>query len=181
MMPDPVCPTDCSATLPPLSFDDCNPEINDAQIDRIFFTNVGNPLVDWTNATEWNGRLSQTGTNGDAIRELCVIGEKPRPTSNKRDISKGRKVIGKKDHVLNFRIDDTSQDNHDAIRQLECGGNILFWYTTLGGLMYGGTEGIEAQITMDNVIVEDDNEIIEIQGELEWTRKFTEERIPSPI
>lgn len=178
----PVCPTDCSTSLPVVSFDTCNPAIQDAQIDRIYLTNVGNPLVDWTSAVEWGGRLDDTGTaTGDEIRTLNVIGDKPKPAANIKDISLKRKVIGQKDHTLNFIVDEMNDVNHEMIRQFECGGNYLMWYRTCGGLLFGGTEGIEAFIEMDMVIAQSADEIITAEGTATWKSKFTEERIASPI
>jgi len=179
---DPICPTDCTTSLPVVSFDTCNPEVQDAQIDRIYLTNVGNPLTDWTQVSEWNGRLDQTGTaSGDEIRYLNVIGDKPKPSANIRDISLKRKIIGQKDHTINFIIDEMNAVNHEFIRQLECGGNFLVWYRTCGGLLFGGNSGIEGFVEADMVIPQGADEIITGEGTITWKARFTEERIVSPI
>lgn len=180
-MPIPVCPTDCGDNLPPVEFDECAPEIHDGRIDKIYLTNKSNPLVDWTSAAEWNGRLDNTAPLADSIITLHVIGDKPEPAEEEQEISLGRKIVGKKVHILNYAIDETNATNHEWLRQNECGGQYLMWYETSGGLLYGGTEGIEISLTSNMIIPESDTELITYAGKAEWKSKFTEERIVSPI
>ena len=177
----PTCPTGCAAELPIVSFDECNPEVCDAQISKVYMTNVGNPLTDWTDPVEWGTRLSNSAVAADAIRTLNVVGSKDKPSSNIKEISLKRKVIGQKDHTVNLKVDECSDLNHEAVRQLECGGNYLFWYETLGGKLFGSTDGITAFIELDMIIPESSDEIITYDGTLTWKAKFTEERIDSPI
>lgn len=179
--PLPVCPTSCASTLPPVEYDECNPEINGAQVAKVYVTNIGNPLVDWTNPLEWQGRLDNNAIAADAILTLHVIGSKPVPTGNEVEISLGRKIVGKKTHVLNVKIDETNNTNHEFLRQNECGGNYLVWYETIDGLMFGGTEGIVASLLLDMNIAESAEDNIVYEGKFEWKSKFTEERIQSPL
>lgn len=179
--PLPVCPEDCGDNLPPVEFDECAPEINEGRIDYIYLTNVGNPLVDWTDPVEWNNRLDNTASAPDSILRLTVTGEKPAPTANEQEISLGRKIVANKTHILNYTIDETNDINHEFIRQLECSGQFLAWYETSGGLMFGGTEGITVSMTGDMIIPLSVEELINFSGKLEWKAKFTEERIISPI
>ena len=179
--PLPNCPTDCASTLPVVEFDECAPETNDGQIYKLYITNLGNPLTDVTDLLEWQARLDNAGVAGDAIRTLHVIGSKPIPTSEEREISLGRKVVSKKTHIVDFKIDETNQINHDALRQMECGGQFLMWYETSGGLMFGGNDGIQVSITLDMEIPEAETEFITLTGKAEWKAKFTEERSLSPL
>jgi len=177
----PVCPTGCTSDLPPTENDECNPETHGAQIGKLYFTNIGNPLIDWTSAVEWNSRLSDNGILPNDIRTLHVVGSKPVPASDEKEISLGRKVTGKKTHIVNYKVDETNDTNHEFLRKNECGGNYLFWYETVEGLLFGGNEGIEASMLMDMDIPEALTDLITFQGKLEWKAKFTEERIASPI
>lgn len=181
MSPLPICPEDCGDNSAQVEFDECAPEVHEGQIAKIYRTNVGNPLVDWTDPLEWAARLDDTAASADAILTFHVIGDKPAPTSTPIDISLGRKALGKKEHVINYAVDETNDTNHEFLRTNECGGNALFWYETLEGLLFGGTEGIEATMFMDMVIPESDTELITFSGTIEWKAKFTEERIVSPI
>ncbi len=179
--PLPTCPTGCTSTLAPVEFDECAPETNGAQVAKIYMTQIGNPLADWTNPVEWQGRLDNDAVAADAILTLHVIGSKPVPTSTEKDISLGRKVTGQKTHVLTVKIDETNAVNHEMLRQNECGGSYLMWYETLEGKMFGGTEGIVASLLLDMNIAESSEDLIIFEGKFEWKAKFTEERIESPI
>ena len=180
-MPIPTCPTSCSANLPPVEFDECNPETNGAQVAKVYMTNIGNPLIDWTNPLEWQARLNNLAPAADSIITLHVIGSKPVPTTNEKEISLGRKVAGQKTHILTVKIDETNITNHNFLRENECGGNYLMWYETLDGKLYGGTEGIIASLLLDLNIAESSDELTIFEGKFEWKAKFTEERIDSPI
>jgi hypothetical protein len=125
--------------------------------------------------------LTDSGAGANSIRTLHVIGSKPVPASDEKEISLGRKVTGKKTHIVNFKVDETNDTNHEFLRQNECGGNYLFWYETVEGLMFGGNEGIEASMLMDMDIPEALTDLIMFTGKIEWKSKFTEERIASPI
>jgi len=180
-LPLPTCPTGCTSTLAPVEFDECAPETNGAQVAKIYMTQIGNPLANWTNPVEWQARLDNTASAADSILTLHVIGSKPIPTSTEKDISLGRKVTGQKTHVLTVKIDETNDLNHEFLRQNECGGSYLMWYETLEGKMFGGTEGIVASLLLDMNIAESSEELIIFEGKFEWKAKFTEERIDSPI
>jgi hypothetical protein len=180
-MPIPTCPDDCDATLPVVSFDECQPEVNDGQIYKLYVTNIGNTFTDVTSLPEWTARLDNGSANADAIRTLHVIGSKPVPTSEEKDISLGRKITSKKTHSVPFKIDETNAINHEFLRLMECGGNFLFWYETSGGLLFGGNEGIKASFTLDMEIPESETDFIQLTGKADWKAKFTEERTPSPL
>lgn len=181
MFPIPTCPSGCGDNLPAVDFDECAPEINEGRIDKIYLTNVGNPLTDWTDALEWQGRLDDTAANANSIITLIVTGEKPEPTVNEQTISLGRKIVASKTHVINASIDETNAINHEFIRQNECSGQYLMWYETSGGKLFGGTEGIPVSLTGDMIIPLSDEELITYSLKAEWKAKFTEERIDSPI
>ena len=180
-MPIPTCPVDCDSILPVVAFDECAPEVNDAQIQKIYLTNKGNPLVDVTDLVEWTARLSNHGVTADAIRTLHVIGSKGAPSSETKAISLGRTLASKKAHEVAFKVDETNAINHEFVRQSECGGQFTMWYETSGGLIFGGNEGIDVSIVLDMVIGESDSDLILLEGKATWKAKFTEERALSPL
>lgn len=180
-MPIPTCPDDCESTLPIVEFDECAPEVNDGQIYKIYVTNIGNPLVDVTDPVEWALRLDNSDPAPDKIRTLHVIGSKPVPASDEKEISLGRKITSKKSHTVPFKIDETNQINHDFMRSMECGGNYLFWYETSGGLIFGGNDGIVGSFLVDMEIPEAETDFILLTGKVDWKSKFTEERALSPL
>lgn len=179
--PLPTCPDDCGDNSAPVSFDECAPEIHEGQIAKVYITNIGNPLTDWTDAVEWGLRLDDTASAADSILTLHVIGDKPIPTSDPKEISLGRKVIGNKEHLINIAVDETNDTNHEFMRTNECSGQWTMWYETLEGLLFGGTEGIKGSLLLDMVIPESDSDLVLFTGTFDWKSKFTEERILSPI
>lgn len=186
-----ICPTDCSTDLPVVSFDDCNPEARLSEITKIY---IARPdavaFTDVALATEWAKRLSETATPPagepatpvkDLIRPLTVIGDRPAPTPVTVDISNGRTKQLRKDFVINFTIDEITEENLTFQRTSECNMKVKFWYEIAGGLLFGGNEGIEATLASDLVLDRGTEAIVAINGTLTWKGRFTEEAVESPI
>jgi len=176
-----VCATSCTDALPVVDFDICNPSVKFGQIEKIFITNIGNPLIDETDPAEWTARLALPQINPAKIIELIVIGSKPAAEANIIDISKGRKVQGNKNHTLTVKIDDISQDNYEMMRQFECGKTLLVWYVTVEGELFGGNEGIEASFLLNHIIPEGANDLQTLEGTLTWRAKFHPCRTDFPL
>lgn len=178
----PICPEDCTSNNPIFEFDECNPEINNAEIAWVYFTKPGNPLQNASDAVEWDSRMSNDAVGGNSIRAVRVIGEMPAVPDNEKEISGGRVQDGVKDFLIQGDIDETNQVNHDALRALECStGNQLFWFETRDGLLYGGNTGIEGKLKMKLVISKSYNDIILHPFTAKWKSKFTPERQVSVI
>lgn len=175
----PNCPDDCTAELPSVQFSECAPETNNGEIRKIYIANVGNPLADWTDPTEWATRLAQT-TEPTAIRSLTILADKPRAESQEKKISGNRTIKGNKAHTINIDIDETNTVNYEMLRTFECGKQYLLWYQD-ERYMYGGTDGIAASINLDHLIDRDRNNLQLFQGEAKWESQFSPERIASPI
>ena len=181
-MANPLCPNDCDQPLAEVEFDDCAPEINLSEIKRVFISKGSAAAFNnWAQAQEWTERISQNGTEPNAIRELTVIGDMPAGSGVSKDISNGRKYVVGKDHTLNFTVDDVSDENYEFMRATECGGKYRLWYETKGGYLYGGNEGILASLVMDDVLNRGTDEIETLNGVLTWRKKFSPERTKSPI
>lgn len=181
-MSNPLCPTDCDQALGTVLFDECAPNINPSEIQRVFISRSNaQPFKDWKLAAEWTERIAASSVTVNAIRELIVIGDKPAAASVTKDISNGRKYVVGKDHTLNFTIDDVSDENYEFMRSTECGGKCRLWYETKGGYMYGGNEGIKASIVMDDVLNRGVDEIETLNGVATWRSRFSPERTKSPI
>lgn len=184
----PLCPTGCNSNLPGFDFSNCDPEINNGEIAKIYFTTPGNPLSDWANELEWDSRLDNTAAGAGMIRVLTVIGELPAVGDNVKDISGGRKQEGVKSFVLNFTVDETNINNYNALRAMECnnGGHIV-WFETRDGLLFGSNYGVGlnskvvAKIKLKLVIPLAYSDIMNFPGTITWESKFSPERITSPI
>jgi hypothetical protein len=179
-----VCPDGCAdtaAALPTLKFDDCAPEVNGGEIQRLYLGIVGHPFTDIEDPEEWADRLAGT-TPATKIVRLNVSADKPKPTGTVKDISLGRKIVLSKDHTINATVDETTQENHDAFSKMsQCGGTYLLWYETAGGLVFGGNRGIKVSIDADMVIPRAKGDSITWELTVTWSDRATERRTVSPI
>lgn len=180
---NPICPANCATSLPVVKFDVCAPNANLSEIEKIFVTKpIAEPFTDWKLAGEWTTRISEVSTTGDdIIRPLTVIGDKPAPSNVVKEISNGRKINVRKDHTLNITIDDVSTENYEFMRTLECGGQVKIWYQTSGGFLYGGNDGIDATMVLDDVLNRGRDETETLTGSITWSSKFSPDRTLSPI
>jgi len=175
-------PTCGSETLPETDFDFCDPVVENSEIQRIFLRKTGSTdFSDWTQAAEWNERVSETSMDDDAIRPLTVIGDKPAPSATIKNISNGRKVVTRKDHTINATIDDVSDANHALIQEIETGKRFLMNYETAGGRMFGGNSSIPVEIMADMVLARGQGEIAVYNLTITWASNTTEQRCASPI
>ena len=176
-----ICPTDCVGYLPPVDFSLCDPDVDFGEIERIYVTGRGEYLADWNNAAEWAARLdNDTLDDNTKIRTLHVRGDQPPAESNEVEISLCRKVYSPKDFTLNIDIDETSIVNNDFMRELECNDLYTIWYAA-GQYMYGGTLGIDVNITLNNNITRGCNELNLISGTVKWDAKHHPEKIINPL
>jgi hypothetical protein len=176
-----TCPTDCATWLPAVDFDDCNPAVEFGEITHIYVTGLGNGLVDWTDAAEWATRLDDDTLNDNTlIRTLIVKGDQPPAESTEYEISNCRVFWGEKKFTVNFDIDETNITNYDFMRQLECGGLFTVWYAT-DNYMYGGTDGLDVTITLNNSITRGCQEMNLMTGNMKWNGKFHPEKIENPL
>jgi hypothetical protein len=178
---NPTCETGCLVELPPFSFNDCSPDVNFGQIDRIYFAARGaNDFVDWTSLAEWTGRLDNTTDDLQKIRFLNVIGTKPAAEGDPIEISRKRKITAEKTHTVTARIDETNEENYDALRALECDGNVKMWYQA-GKYLYGDNSGIDAFIQINDEIPENNEELNVFQVSATWEAEFHPDRITNPL
>jgi hypothetical protein len=136
-------------------------------------------FTDVSSLGEWTTNLSDTADN--KIRTLIVIGELPEPERLEVATSGDRIAIGYKTFNLNFAIDETNDTNYNFLLQTECGGKFLIWYETSDGMLYGGNDGIEVSIVLNQPIPRERNAIVTIVGKATWKSKFSPYRCDSPM
>ncbi len=175
----PVVGANCDEELPEVEFSICDPEVHFGEIDRIFVTNVGNPLTDETSAVEWAARLA--ATDDTKILELSVIAEKPAPEETEVPISRGRTVNGQKGHSVIGEIHETNKTNYNFHRSCENGKNVLAWYTTRDGHLFGGPTGITATLKMIHIIPKSNKDLQVYNTSLKWDAKNSPCIATSPI
>ena len=181
-MPTVSCPNSCETALPEVKFSKCSPNIVLSEIVRIFVgKQTTQPFNNWKDASEWTQRLSETANTANAIRPLTVIADKPAGSPVVKEISNGRKYNLRKDFTVNIEIDDVSPENYEFMRVTQCGGEYKLWFETAGGRIYGGNEGIDASLVLDDVLGRGKDEIEKITGTASWSDKFSPEMALSPI
>lgn len=181
-MPTVSCPNSCETALPEVKFSKCSPNIVLSEIVRIFVgKQTTQPFNNWKDASEWTQRLSETANTANAIRPLTVIADKPAGSPVVKEISNGRKYNLRKDFTVNIEIDDVSPENYEFMRVTQCGGEYKLWFETAGGRIYGGNEGIDASLVLDNVLGRGKDEIEKITGTASWSDKFSPKMALSPI
>ena len=187
-----ACPDDCDDfAMPAVDFADCvdSHTEEESEITEIFMTvpqddgngnitAVGGP-GDWTSAASWAGAISASGAS--KVRQLIVIGDKGQADQESRIISRGRTKYGPKTFTVNADIDDVSDLNYELIRNLECGVDVVFWFQTKGGYLYGGAEGIKATATADWILDRGAGSYSRGAITLTWKHTCNPPRIESPI
>lgn len=176
-----TCPSTCSDPMPPVSFSLCNPTTNQGEIEQILYTNVGNPLTDETDPTEWATRLGLADSSASKIHRMYLKGEKPEAEGEDVLIDRNVKVSVLKTHRLTGEIYQTNATNYEAMRKMECPRKYLIWYITSGGLLYGGNTGIEANMKMKEVIPNDRRQLIKFNVSADWESRISPCRTTSPI
>ena len=178
----PVCPDDCSG-LPAVDFDICAPELHYGEVAKVYLAAAD--ADDFTNVedlAEWTTRLDDSATaTGDEIRALTVIGELPEPEQTELMISGDRTAVGFKQFTLSFEIDETNDTNYLAMLTAECNFKFKMWYETADGMLYGGNEGIEATVRMNQVIPRERTELVKLIATARWRSQFSPLRCVSPM
>lgn len=179
----PTCPENCDSPLPVVSFSDCAPEVNLSEIEFVIIGKAeAADLSDETDASEWAARLDNDDTSdSDKLRLLRVIGDKPAPTDQEQQISGGRVIVVDRTHTLNADIDETNQTNYDAVRTLQCGGEVKLWYVTRSGHVFGGKTGVGASLKVSEILNRGENEIQRFNMVATWKSKFSPERALWPL
>lgn len=187
----PVCPDGCNVVAPIVNTFGCESEFNYGEVRKLYFSAVdfdwqviiddyltNNPGSTYEDAyaaaqAAWCQRVSNSSTDQNAIRELCIRGEKPESTKETIEVCGGIKVYSELTHTLTFNIDDTGTVNYDALRQFECNGIFYVWYED-EKYLYGSAccgQGIKATIPLNHIIPISRTELQTFTGTIEWDDK----------
>jgi hypothetical protein len=177
----PSCPDDCTG-LPLVDFDVCAPEIHYGEVSKIYIAAAdADPFTNIELLPEWTARLSETSVDPDAIRPLTVLGDLPVAEQSELTISGDRTVVGYKQFVLNFEVDETNGVNYNFMLTAECNLSFLIWFETSDGVMYGGNEGILATVRLSLMIPRERTDIVKYMGTAKWKSVFSPLRSHSPF
>lgn len=176
----PPCPTGCSGSVADVLFDECTPETHWGEVSKLYLTDLDFPgFTDVSDLAEWTANLGDSGD--DKIRTFIVIGEQPEPEQTEVPISGDRTVVGYKKFILNLEIDETNDTNYNFLMMSECGGKYLAWYETSDGMLYGGNDGIEVSLKMNQIIPRERTAIVKIMVKVSWSSLQHPFRCISPM
>jgi len=178
-----TCPTGCSNDVPAINMDECNPQVDFSEVDKVYMTagiTPGCGLTDWTDASEWTSRIDNSGTDTCDIREWWVSGELPEPEMNITEIDNEREIQSPMKFGLECQVFDLDTDTYDAMRHLQCGMRVLIWYSA-GNYLYGGSDGILATVVAVVPITKGSREANPGILRLKWEAAHNPERIDNPI
>ncbi len=186
----PTCATDCEVeTLPVAENPECvnavvleESEICDLYISLEDPANPGEALfkpADWTDPAAWATAIDNASTSG--IKHFSGIGDMPLPEKQEQTIFKKLiKVVGR-NYTLNFDAQHMSRVNYEWGRAAQCGLSVRFWFATIGGMLYGGENGIAATIDIGFPKERGAGAIATMQFLVRWTAKCDPPSIVNPM
>lgn len=177
----PTCPTGCESLVPEVDFDTCAPKISFGEIEHIYVA-AGDAaaFTDVEDLSEWTTRISEDGVDPDAIRDLHVMADLPAATADEIVITLGRKIYSPATHIINVTIDDISDENYEFARATSCNTSYRVWFATESHI-YGGNDGILANINLRPVIETGQKSINKLMGTVQWEHQFSPERHTNPF
>lgn len=173
----PDCPTTCAGTLGAVDFNECAPETHFGEITRLYLWALDQApfasQADFDDIGHWAEHIQETVLPlADGIRVFTVIGEMPEPEQTEIPISGDRIITSPKKFVLNLDVDETTDINYKFMLLSECGGKYKGVFETADGIVYGGYQGLEVSIKMNQPIPRTRQEIVKITMKVTWTSKF---------
>jgi hypothetical protein len=178
----PVCPTSCSASLVPVEFDECAPVLHYGEVSKIYIGEANSSIFsNVEDFAEWTARLDDTGIVANAILTLITMGEVTAPDRTETPLSGGRTIYSPGTYTLNFEVDETNDINYNFMLNSQCNLKYKFWYETSDGMLYGGNEGLEGVIKLNQPVPKSREEIIKLTGEIKWKSATDPLRCVMPI
>lgn len=177
----PVCPTDCTSALQPVSFSPCAPEYHWGEIAKVYVGPADLPSFDISNLAAWTYYLSATGD--DKIRTLIGIGDMPAPEVTEVATSGNRKAYGARQYTLNFTIDETNETNYEWMQMTACNTSYQFWFETADGILYSDDpdSGILGTAVFHQIIPRLRTELVTFVGTFKWQDFVAPHREVSPM
>lgn len=181
---NPTCPTGCTDYLQNVSFDLCNPAVEFGEIDHIYLMSQnGDSLANWELLSVWQARLAPAldpTSDYNAIIDLHVIADLPVAEQEELTISLARKIQTPATFLINFEIDDLSEENYDFMRWLECNFLVTMWFSA-NEVLFGGNDGIDVTFKAKPQIERGQKSLQKIVGSVSWESKFSPERCVNPM
>lgn len=124
------------------------------------------PFADITDLAEHTTRIDNTtGADATKIRRFYIIGDKPAGSTNELVTSGRRRAYAPKIQTINFTVDAYDNDDREFFREIENKGGFqaLVWPAT-EDWRFGGNEGFNGTITVDEIIPSGEQDLHTIVG-----------------
>lgn len=178
---NPVCPSGCSTLVPSVDFDLCSPSISFGEIEHVYIASGdAAPFTSFEDLAEWTPRLSEDSVDPEAIRDFHVMADLPAASADEIILSLGRKIYSPASHIINVDVDDISDLNYEFGRTTSCNSQYRVWFATESHI-YGGNEGILANVNLRPVIERGQKSINKLTGTISWEAQFSPERGDNPF
>lgn len=168
---DCACPEGCDDfTMPTFNFADCATAVKEeeSEIVHLFLdtvvTNEQSGEKEFSNLPD-SVSGAAVGWYGGAAK-LIGIGDMAAPEKTQRVISGRRTKFGLKTYLLNFDIDDVTDENYEAVRKLNCGQEVGFAFATIGGRIYGSIIG--TVVAADPIFERGEDTYVRYNIQLQW-------------
>jgi hypothetical protein len=186
-IPKPTCPTDCSSNTPEVKFSLCAPETMKGGLSKMYV--LSEAFTDITDDAEWATKLptDTEDQSSSSIKVFYIAGDKPAPEKQIKEIDNGRFITPQKTHTYNIKIYELNDENYEAMRSFECGGNINVVLEDIHGNLYTGVgetetnSGMNVSIDLDHIVPESSDELQTLQGTLKFKSQFHPLRIAKPF
>jgi hypothetical protein len=183
-----VCADDCDTPLAIVVEDidpTCPPAPLLAEIDTLLLMHptLGAPPADWTVTADWATAIDNADITDGKIKQLSVIGSIPAAERPEVTMPSQTIIYREGTYTATFQVRSLPKGVYDYLQKLQCGRiKPKFWYTSLGGYMYGTSNGIQSNSIQVNFIKEagaeayDSAEIV-----LQWKAETDPLRIDNPL
>ena len=150
-----ICPADCNddLNLGPLDEDqDCtNYNLFKAQVCDIIIkpNSAANSPIIWEEASPYEAQavleeIDNASIDGTKSKKFSGIGGIAEPEEIIENYPKEKTKVTGRTYTLIYDVLNLTDDQYYTLRQFQCGWtSFRFWYVSLGGFIYGGTDGIE--------------------------------------
>jgi hypothetical protein len=144
---------------------------------------LGTPPTDWTATADWATAIDNSDLTDVNVKQLSVIGSIPEPERPEIIMPAQTIIYREGTYTATFQVRSLPDGVYEYLQKLQCGRiKPKFWYTSLGGYMYGSPEGIQSSSIQVNFIKETGTEAYDSANiVLQWKAETEPLRIDNPL
>lgn len=177
----------CAAALGAASaqVQDCPANVFQSEVDSIIMIHptLGTPIANWGPTL---AAIDFTIDNTDATdvdqKRFFGVGSVPANEIQEVTLNNFQLYAIDKMFTLTMDIFDITANTYDYFRKIQCGKvKPLFWYTTVGGKIYGSATGISPiKFNVTTPLDSGESSLEKITIEVSWKAKTSPDRYPMP-